>query len=64
MAKVHVMHLYKGANVQHLFSIGGQMSTPVNPCIPFFIGGGGADVRGGKCPTLHLSVKTSKSARS
>ena len=35
------------------------MSTPVNhlggkcPFIPFFIGGGGADVRGGKCPSLY-----------
>ena len=50
----------RGQMSNTFFSIGGQMSTPVNhlggkcPCIPFFIGGGGGDVRGGKCPTLYF----------
>ena len=45
------MHFDKGANVLHLFSVGGHMSSYVN-CL----GGGGADVlichflMGGTCP--------------
>ena len=48
------------------FLIWGQMSSPVNnsggggggrcPHIPFFVEGGGANIRGGKCPTLSNSI--------
>ena len=47
-----------GGNYPKPFLNVGQMSSPVNykggrcPHIPFFIGGGGANVRGGKCSTL------------
>ena len=60
------MHFDKGANVLHLFSVGGvggHMSSYVNclggrcPHMPFFIGGhmsgGGENVLVRKCSYLH-----------
>ena len=57
-ANDHAMHFDLGANVLHLFSVGGHKSSSVNclggrcPHMPFFIGGHMSG--GGKCPTLAV----------